>query len=128
MAGANERRTDADSFSGTRKLIRPKLSATERRRDPSHNGDPLSHALVPDSQGTPASSHAEAFYFQKQVQQQTDMTVVLEDGEALHGTLEWYDRCAIKLRSGRQRILIYKASIKYLFKTSDAHAPGSVMK
>ena len=128
MAGANERRTDVESFSGTRKLIRPKLSTTERRRDPTHSGDPLSHALVSDAHATQASSHAEAFYFQKQIQQQTDLTVVLEDGEELHGTLEWYDRCAIKLRTGRQRVLVYKSSIKYLFKTSDAHAPGSVMK
>lgn len=128
MAGANERRTDAESFSGTRKLIRPQLSATERRRDPSPSGDPLSHALVSDGHGAQASSHAEAFYFQKQIQQQTEMTVVLEDGEELHGTLEWYDRCTVKLRAGRRRVLIYKASIKYLFKTSDAHAPGSVMK
>lgn len=74
------------------------------------------------------SSHAEAFYFQKQIQQQTDMTVVMEDGEQLHGVLEWYDRCVIKMRSGRQRVLIYKACIKYLFKTSEAHAGSSIMK
>lgn len=128
LAGANERRADADSFSGTRKLIRPKLSATERRRDPSAAVDPLSHALVPDAHGSQAVSHAEAFYFQKQIQQQTDMTIVLEDGEELHGILEWYDRCAIKLRAGRQRVLIYKAAIKYLYKTSDAQTVGSVMK
>ena len=128
MAGANERRTDAESFSGTRKLIRPQLSAVERRRDPSHSGDPLTHAFVSDAHGVQPSSHAEAFYFQKQIQQKTEMTVVLEDGEELHGTLEWYDRCAIKLRAGRQRVLIYKTGIKYLFKTSDAHAPGKGTK
>ena len=128
MAGANERRTDVESFSGTRKLVRPHLTPAERRRDPSHSGDPLSHAMIGDSHAIQASSHAEAFYFQKQIQQQTDMTVVLEDGEELHGVVEWYDRCAIKLRSGRQRVLLYKAGIKYLYKTSDAHALGGVMK
>ena len=127
LAGANERRTDADSFSGTRKLIRPKLSATERRRDPTPAVDPLSHALNGDSHAA-QNSHAEAFYFQKQIQQQTEMTVVLEDGEELHGILEWYDRCSIKLRAGRQRVLIYKSGIKYLFKTSDAQTAGTVMK
>ena len=128
VPGANERRADAESFSGTRKLIRPKISDTERRRDPSHNVDPLSHALVSDSHGIPSSSHAEAFYFQKQIQQQTEMTVVLEDGEQLHGTVEWYDSCVLKLRAGRQRVPIYKPGIKYLFKTSDAYQPASVMK
>ena len=127
MAEANQRRLDVESFVGTRKLIRPKLSAVERRRDPSHSGDPLTHAMNAESHPQ-ITSHAEAFYFQKQIQQQTDMTVVMEDGDELHGVVEWYDRCAIKLRAGRQRVLVYKSGIKYLFKTSDAHAPGSVMK
>jgi len=29
---------------------------------------------------------------------------------------------------GRNRVMIYKAGIKYLFKTSEAHPAGSVMK
>ncbi len=128
MAGVKEIRNDAESFSGTRKLIRPHLTPAERRRDPSHGGDPLTHALVSDGNTTQGSSHAEAFYFQKQIQQQTDITVVLEDGEELHGLVEWYDRCAIKLRVGRQRVLLYKTGIKYLYKTSDAHPTGGVMK
>ncbi len=122
------RNDSPDAFTGTRKLIRPQLSIAERRRDPSHSGDPLSHALHGDAVGQGASSHAEAFYFQKQIQQQTELTVVLEDGESLHGVLEWYDHCAVKLRSGRRRVLVYKSAIKYLFKTSDAHPAGSVMK
>ncbi len=127
LAETTQRRIDADSFIGTRKLVRPKLSAIERRRDPSHTEDPLTHALVGDAHPQ-ASSHAEAFYFQKQIQQQTEMTVVLEDGEEIQGVVEWYDSCAIKVRAGRKRLLVYKTGIKYLFKTSDAHAPGSVMK
>jgi len=64
------------------------------------------------------SSHAEAFYFQKQVQTQTLMCFVLEDGEKLEGYIEWYDRNAIKIRHG-SRTLIYKASIKYLYKAGE---------
>lgn len=128
MNTGNGRRDDAEVFGGARKLIRPLLSAVARRRSPVQAADPLTHALVSDTHGVPASSHAEAFYFQKQIQQQTEMTVVLEDGEELHGVLEWYDRCAIKLRSGRHRIMVYKSAIKYLYKTSDAHPAGTVMK
>lgn len=120
------RQEDTNSFNGTRKLVRPKLPARERRHDP-HVEDPLSHAMQDSLPGV-ESSHAEAFYFQKQIQQQTDLTVVLEDGEQLHGFLEWYDRCVIKLRVGRQRVLIYKAGIRYLFKTSELHANATVMK
>lgn len=128
LAGTNERRGDPETFSGMRKLIRPILTVAERRRNRVHTEDPLSHALLSDTHGMPESSHAEAFYFQKQIQQQTEMTLVLEDGEELHGTVEWYDRCAIKLRAGRQRVLVYKSAIKYMYKTSDAHIPDAIMK
>ncbi len=121
-------RNENESFGGARKLIRPLLSAVARRRFPSQTADPLTHALVSDSHGVPSASHAEAFYFQKQIQQGTEMTVVLEDGEELHGVLEWYDRCAIKIRSGRHRVMIYKSAVKYLYKTSEAHPPGTVMR
>lgn len=120
------RRADANAFNGTRKLIRPRLPAGERRRDSAHSEDPLSHAMQ-DLRPSLEITHAEAFYFQKQIQQQTEMTVVLEDGEQLHGHLEWYDRCVIKLRAGRKRVLIYKACIKYLYKSSEAH-PAGIMK
>ncbi len=128
MNTGNERRDQNESFGGARKLIRPLLSAVARRRAPTQTADPLTHALVSDTHGVPATSHAETFYFQKQIQQQTEMTVVLEDGEELHGILEWYDRCAVKLRSGRHRTLIYKSAIKYLFKTSEAHPAGTIMR
>jgi len=65
------------------------------------------------------SSHAEAFYFQKQIQSRTLMIFLLEDGERIEGTVEWYDRNAIKVKQGAVRTLIYKASIKYLYKATD---------
>jgi RNA chaperone Hfq len=121
-----KRHEDTNTFNGTRKLVRPQLPPRERRHD-QHTEDPLSHAMQ-DFLPNVESSHAEAFYFQKQIQQQTDMTVVLDDGEQLHGLLEWYDRWVIKMRVGRQRVLIYKACVKYLFKTSELHAGASIMK
>jgi RNA chaperone Hfq len=126
-ATESARREDANSFNGTRKLVRPQLPARERRHDPLYGEDPLSHAMQ-DATQTVEATHAEAFYFQKQIQQQTDMTVVLEDGEQMHGLLEWYDKCVIKMRVGRQRVLIYKSGIKYLFKTSELHAGATIMK
>ena len=69
--------------------------------------------------GHSESSHAEAFYFQKQIHSQTLMAFVLEDGEQIEGQIEWYDRDAIKIRSGTTRTLLYKSGIKYLFKASE---------
>ena len=58
---------------------------------------------------------AELFYLQKQIQSQTPMVVVLEDGELVEGCIEWYDRNCIKIR-GRNKTLVYKAAIKYMYK------------
>ena len=121
-----QRKLDPSAFNGTRKLIRPHLPPADRRRDPVHAEDPLSHAMA---EAHPLeSTHAEAFYFQKQMHQQTELTIVLEDGEELRGVLEWYDNCAVKMRVGRNRMLIYKAAIKYLFKSSEASPVARVMK
>ncbi len=62
--------------------------------------------------------HAELFYLQKQIQSQTPMVIVLEDGEQVEGCIEWYDRNTLKVR-GKTRTLIYKSAIKYMYKLSD---------
>jgi sRNA-binding regulator protein Hfq len=62
--------------------------------------------------------HAELFYLQKQIQAQTPMVIVLEDGERVEGCIEWYDRNALKVR-GHIRMLIYKSAIKYMYKLGD---------
>ncbi|HUX46025.1 MAG TPA: hypothetical protein VMV57_14855 [Terracidiphilus sp.] len=67
----------------------------------------------------PGHPQAELFYLQKQIQSQTPMVVVLTDGEHVEGCIEWYDRKAIKVR-GRARTLVYKSSIKYMYKLSES--------
>jgi len=62
--------------------------------------------------------HAELFYLQKQIQSQTPMVIVLEDGERIDGCIEWYDRNSLKVR-GRTKTLIYKSAIKYMYKLGD---------
>jgi sRNA-binding regulator protein Hfq len=48
------------------------------------------------------------------------MVVVLKDGEEVHGWIDWYDRNCIKLnRSGQSNVLIYKQSIRYMFKAGE---------
>ena len=65
-----------------------------------------------------AHRQAEQFYLQKQIQSQTPMVIVLEDGEKLEGQIEWYDRGVLKVR-GRSKILIYKSAIKYMYKLGE---------
>jgi sRNA-binding regulator protein Hfq len=61
---------------------------------------------------------AELFYLQKQIQSQTPMVIVLADGAHIEGTIEWYDRKALKVR-GRDKVLVYKSSIKYMYKVGE---------
>jgi sRNA-binding regulator protein Hfq len=62
--------------------------------------------------------HAELFYLQKQIQSQTPMVIVLEDGERIDGCIEWYDRNSLKVR-GKSRTLVFKSAIKYMYKLGD---------
>lgn len=81
----------------------------------------LAHQMALEaSLATQESTHAETFYLQKQVQNQTLMVFVLEDGERIEGHIEWYDRASIKVRHGG-RTLIYKDAIKYLYKAGENH-------
>jgi sRNA-binding regulator protein Hfq len=112
----------------SRKLIRPTLNHRaelrsetpgEQRRErsaPPAAAPPAGKKLPP-----PEQTHAENFYYQKQMQAKTPMVIVLQDGEEIHGIIEWYDRNCIKLiRSGSSNVLIYKPAIKYMYKESEA--------
>jgi sRNA-binding regulator protein Hfq len=65
-----------------------------------------------------ANRQAELFYLQKQINTQTPMVIVLEDGERVEGCIEWYDRNSIKVR-GRMKGLVYKSAIKYMYKVGE---------
>lgn len=65
----------------------------------------------------PDQTNAEQFYYSKQMQSKTRMTVVLTDGEKLDGVIEWYDRECLKLnRDGAPNLLLFKHCIKYMYK------------
>lgn len=67
---------------------------------------------------TAAHRQAELFYLQKQIQSQTPMVIVLEDGEKVEGHIEWYDRLTLKVR-GRTKTLVFKSAIKYMYKLGE---------
>jgi sRNA-binding regulator protein Hfq len=65
----------------------------------------------------PEQTHAENYYYKKQMEAKTPMVVVFRDGEVVRGTIEWYDKTCIKLhRNGEPNLLIFKRSIKYIYK------------
>jgi len=74
----------------------------------------------------PEQTNAENFYYVKQMQARTPMVIVLNDGEELHGIIEWYDRACIKVnRMQGANLLVYKSNIKYLYKESDKDGSGA---
>ena len=109
----------AEGFAN-RKLIRPTLNRAEMR--PEGERRERSERAMTASKKTPPpeQTHAENFYYQKQMQAKTPMIIVLQDGDSMHGVIEWYDKNCIKVnRTGQPNVLIYKAAIKYMFKASE---------
>ena len=68
----------------------------------------------------PIETNAEIFYYKKQIDAHTLMVLVLLDGEEIEGTIEWYDRGALKVnRKGAPNLLVLKRNIKYIFKADE---------
>ncbi len=110
-----------------RRLVRPNLAqmreksarqpapsgAAPRERNQANQG-PRRRVAPPDG------TAAEAFYYLKQMNNETDMVVVLDNGEQLRGHIEWYDRGCLKVnREGEPNLLIFKHSIKYMYKAEE---------
>ena len=127
---------------GNRKLIRPTLQrensanhtaspmpVPERRERPERHdrgergdrGDRSMGGAGGKRPAPPEQTNAENFYYQKQMQSRTPMVILLQDGEEVHGVIEWYDKNCIKVNrnSGEPNLMIYKPAIKYMYKESE---------
>jgi hypothetical protein len=117
-----------------RKLIRPNLAELKVKefeqpaprppgKKPQNQSKPAAHKPVPQSASPPKKSippldtAAEVFYYKKQIEAQTKMVIVLQDGEEITGAIEWYDRNALKVnRSNAPNIMLLRHNIKYMYK------------
>jgi sRNA-binding regulator protein Hfq len=131
-----ERPTEQEGFAN-RKLIRPTLTRSEHnhsaapvaeRRDRPERPERPERGERGDRgdrgggrKPAPAEqTNAENFYYQKQMQSKTPMVIVLGDGEEIRGMIEWYDKSCIKVtRNGTPNLMIYKPSIKYMYKEGE---------
>ena len=97
-----------------RRLIRPSFNENKQQQ-PASKKPPLKKSSPPEQ------TNAENFYYIKQMQAKTPMVIVLKDGEELHGFIEWYDKCCLKVnREGAPNLLIFKPNIKYMYKAHEA--------
>ena len=111
----------------SRRLIRPSLSnpvprtePVSERRERLERTDRMPSNSVPRRATPPEQTHAENFYYQKQIQSKTPVVVVLKDGEQVQGVIEWYDHSCIKVnRNSGPNLLIYKPSIRYIYKAGE---------
>jgi sRNA-binding regulator protein Hfq len=94
-----------------RKLIRPSLNGAKEAASFRRIQKPKS--------APPDQTHAESFYYLKQMQTKTPMVIVLSDGETLQGVIEWYDKTCIKVdREDAPNVLLYKPCIRYMYKAA----------
>ena len=137
-----------------RKLIRTTLADVKARREQapqqrdrtnghSHSGGGMgggqqrpgqpqpsssSSVQVRKRQPPPSETHAEIYYYKKQIDAHTPMVLVLLDGEEVEGTIEWYDRGALKInRRSAPNLLVLKRHIKYIYKAEERVSNGSNM-
>ena len=98
-----------------RRLIRPSLNEIKEQIAPARHTP--SQLAAKKKVAPPEQTNAENYYYVKQMQAKTPMVFVMRDGEMLHGSIEWYDRCCLKInRSEGPNLLLYKANIKYMYK------------
>jgi sRNA-binding regulator protein Hfq len=119
-----------------RKLIRTTLADVKARRDAISERDRMNGQMqrggmppragqastvqVRKRQPPPSETHAEIYYYKKQIDAHTPMVIVLMDGEQIEGTIEWYDRGALKInRKSEPNLLVLKRHIKYIYKLED---------
>lgn len=98
-----------------RRLIRPNLAEIRDNREKE------AREAAKKKAHPPYDTHAENYYFLKQMNKKTRMAVVFADGEVVEGYIEWYDRRCFKLnRDDAPNLLVYKDNIKYLRKVENS--------
>lgn len=89
-------------------------------RPPQQSSSASSSVQVRKRTPPPLETNAELFYYKKQIDAHTPMIIVLQDGEEIEGTIEWYDRGALKVnRRDAPNLLVLKHNIKYMFKQEE---------
>jgi len=91
----------------TRKLIKPDLNeARKTKRTDTRKKPPPPHR-----------THAENYYYIKQMNNKTMLVIELIDGTFINGTIEWYDEKCLKIKKvDKSSIILFKHFIKLMHK------------
>jgi sRNA-binding regulator protein Hfq len=93
----------------SRKLIKPNLEEIRRS------------AIKKKKKPPPAyKTHAENYYYLKQMNNKTPMLIELVNDEIIEGYIGWYDQYCIKVKKhDGTKIILFKHFIKYLQKDEE---------
>ena len=122
------RTTLAEVKGKAREVPQPRERSNGSSRASNEGGQPRVAVQQPSSSSVqvkkrvppPNETNAEIFYYKKQIDAHTVMVIVLLDGEEIEGTIEWYDRGALKVnRKGAPNLLVLKRNVKYMYKADE---------
>ncbi len=122
------RTTLAEVKGKAREVPQPRERSNGSPRPSTNEGAPSRAAQQPTSSSVqvkkrippPNETNAEIFYYKKQIDAHTLMVIVLLDGEEIEGTIEWYDRGALKVnRKSAPNLLVLKRNVKYMYKADE---------
>lgn len=91
----------------TRKLIKPDLTEAKKilKKDTKKKTPP------------PYRTHAESYYYVKQMNNKTLLVIELADNTSVRGTIEWYDEKCLKIKKeDGANIILFKHYIKFIHK------------
>jgi len=94
-----------------RKLIKPDLNEIKKFQKKEQKKKP-----------PPAyKTHAENYYYIKQMNNRTPMVIEMINGEVFNGRIEWYDERCIKFRrDDGENFIVFKHFVKYMYKGPEA--------
>ena len=81
-----------------RRLIRPSLTELKEKMEAKRQQMVRREPPPPPKKAGPSDqTNAENFYYTKQIQMKTPMVIVLRDGEAVRGAMDWYDKSCLRI-------------------------------
>jgi sRNA-binding regulator protein Hfq len=97
-----------------RKLIKPNFKEIKQKSNQENRRKPP----------PPYKTHAENYYYIKQMNNRTQLVLELANGETLKGVLDWYDEKCLKVKKlDGGTLIVFKSQIKFIYKNPDFAEP-----
>jgi hypothetical protein len=93
-----------------RKLITPNLREIKQKTEKENKHKPP----------PPYKTHAENYYYIKQMNNRTQLILELVGGETLKGMIDWYDEKCLKIKKlDGGTLIVFKSQLKFIYKNPE---------